>query len=106
MVSHAVLVGTAPPGPERAEIQQLWLERATKPINDLNDEEILFFEPKSESSRRAAKLSRDRIYARPDVVSKIPATQSEFPRSSGRPTSSGSTPSGCEVNSRRAVFRC
>ena len=78
MVSHAVLVGTAPPGPERAEIQQIWLERATKPINDLNDEEILFFEPKSESSRRAAKLSRDRIYARPDVVSKIPATQSEF----------------------------
>jgi pimeloyl-ACP methyl ester carboxylesterase len=77
-VSHAVLVGTAPPGPGQAEIQKVWLERALKPINDLGDEEILFFEPRSESSRRAAKLSRDRIYARPDVVSKIPATESEF----------------------------
>jgi pimeloyl-ACP methyl ester carboxylesterase len=77
-ISHAVLVGTAPPGPERAEIQQVWLERALKPINDLDDEEILFFEPKSESSRRAAKMSRDRIYARPDVVSKIPSKPSEF----------------------------
>ena len=77
-VSHAVLVGTAPPGPGQAEIQKLWLERALKPINDLGDEEILFFEPRSESSRRAAKLSRDRIYARPSVVSKIPATQPEL----------------------------
>jgi hypothetical protein len=61
VISHAVLVGTAPPGPERAAIQQVWLERALKPINDLDDEEILFFEPKSESSRRAARMSRDRI---------------------------------------------
>ena len=58
----------------------MWLERALKPINDLGDEEILFFEPKSEASRRAAKLSRERIYARPNVVSKIPATESEFQR--------------------------
>jgi pimeloyl-ACP methyl ester carboxylesterase len=58
----------------------VWLERALKPINDLGDEEILFFEPTSESSRRAAKLSRERIYARPDVVSKIPSTESEFQR--------------------------
>jgi pimeloyl-ACP methyl ester carboxylesterase len=79
-VSHAVLVGTAPPGPGQAEIQKVWLERALKPINDLGDEEILFFEPTSESSRRAAKLSRERIYARPDVVSKIPSTESEFQR--------------------------
>ena len=79
-VSHAVLVGTAPPGPGQAEIQKVWLERALKPINDLGDEEILFFEPTSESSRRAAKLSRERIYARPDVVSKIPSTEPEFQR--------------------------
>ena len=78
MVSHAVLVGTAPPGPGQAEIQQVWLERALKPVNDLDDEVILFFEPKSEASRRAAKMSRQRIYARPDVVSKIPARQEEF----------------------------
>lgn len=79
-VSHAVLVGTAPPGPGQAEIQKVWLERALKPINDLSDEEILFFEPKSESSRRAARLSRERIYSRPDVVSKIPSTEPEFQR--------------------------
>jgi pimeloyl-ACP methyl ester carboxylesterase len=78
IVSHAVLVGTAPPGPGQAAIQQVWLERALKPVNDLDDEVILFFEPKSESSRRAAKLSHDRIYARPDVVSKIPSKQEEF----------------------------
>ena len=79
-VSHAVLVGTAPPGPGQPEIQKVWLERALKPINDLGDEEILFFEPQSESSRRAARFSRDRIYARPDVVAKIPSTGPEFQR--------------------------
>ena len=77
-VTHAILVGTAPPGPGQAEIQQTWLTRALKPVNDLDDEEILFFEPKSESSRRAAKSSHDRIYARPDVTKRIPATESEF----------------------------
>ena len=39
---------------------------------------MLFFEPASEASRRAAALSHDRIYARPDMMSKIPATQAEF----------------------------
>jgi pimeloyl-ACP methyl ester carboxylesterase len=77
-VSHAVLVGTAPPGPGQAEIQQDWLTRALKPVNDLADEEVLFFEPNSDSSRRAAKASHDRIYTRPDVAARIPATQSEF----------------------------
>jgi pimeloyl-ACP methyl ester carboxylesterase len=77
-ISHAVLAGTAPPGPGQPAIQQVWLERALKPVNDLDDEVILFFEPRSEASRRAARLSRQRIYARPDVVSKIPAQQEEF----------------------------
>jgi pimeloyl-ACP methyl ester carboxylesterase len=77
-VSHAVLVGTAPPGPGQAAIQQVWLERALKPVNDLADEEILFFEPKSEASKRAARSSRDRIYARPDVALRIPAKEHEF----------------------------
>jgi pimeloyl-ACP methyl ester carboxylesterase len=77
-VSHAILVGTAPPGPGQAEIRPVWLTRALKPINDLADEEILFFEPRSESSRRAAKSSHDRIYARPDVASRIPSKESEF----------------------------
>jgi len=77
-VSHAVLVGTTPPGPGQAEIQKVWLERALKPVNDLDDEIVLFFEPASEASGRAAARSHERIYARPDVVSKIPARQEEF----------------------------
>ena len=77
-VTHAILVGTNPPGPGQLPIQQVFIERAIKPVNDLADEEILFFEPKSVFSRAAAKASRERIYARPDVVSKIPDTMEEF----------------------------
>jgi pimeloyl-ACP methyl ester carboxylesterase len=77
-VSHAILLGTAPPGPGQPNIQTVWMERALKPVNDLDDEVILFFEPKSAASREAAKASRDRIYARPGVVDKIPSTQEEF----------------------------
>jgi pimeloyl-ACP methyl ester carboxylesterase len=72
------LIGTGPPGPGQAAIRPLWLERALAPVNDLDDEEILFFEPRSESSRSAAKASHDRIYARPGVTEKVPATQPEF----------------------------
>jgi pimeloyl-ACP methyl ester carboxylesterase len=71
-VTHAVLVGTAPPGPGQAAIQPEWLNRALKPLNDLDDEEVLFFEPASEASRAAAKASHERIYARPDVAARIP----------------------------------
>ena len=78
MVSHAVLIGTAPPGPGQAQIQPEWLNRALKPVNDLADEEILFFEPASEASRAAARESHDRIYARPSVASKIPSDLALF----------------------------
>lgn len=73
-VTHAILVGTNPPGPGQLPIQDVFIERALKPVNDLADEEVLFFDPSSDFSRRMAKQSRDRIYARPDVVSKIPHT--------------------------------
>jgi hypothetical protein len=47
-----------------------WLERAVKAINDLGDEEVLFFELKSASSRKAAMSSRARIYrSRDELVS-------------------------------------
>lgn len=77
-VTHAILVGTSPPGEGLAEIQEVWRERALRPVNDLADEEILFFEPASAASRAAARSSRARIYARPDVVARIPATMAEF----------------------------
>jgi pimeloyl-ACP methyl ester carboxylesterase len=77
-VSHAVLVATAPPGPGQAAVRPEWLERALKPVNDLADEEILFFEPRSEASREAARASHARIYARPGVAERIPG-EAAFP---------------------------
>ena len=56
----------------------MFIERALKPVNDLADDEVLFFEPKSAFSRAAAKASHERIYARPGVTAKIPATMEEF----------------------------
>jgi pimeloyl-ACP methyl ester carboxylesterase len=72
--TSAVLIGTAPPGKGAVRIQQAFLDRAFKPVNDLDDEIVLFFEPDSAFSRSAAKASRDRIYARPGVVERIPST--------------------------------
>jgi len=63
-VSHAVLIGTGPPGPVAHPVEQLFYDTALKPVNDLADETILFFEPISESSRKAARQSHDRIAAR------------------------------------------
>lgn len=77
-VAHAILVGTTPPGSGQAPVQHAWLARAIKAVNDLEDEEALFFEPRSDSSRRAARSSHDRIYARSGVVGRIPATEAAF----------------------------
>ena len=64
LVSQAVLLATSPPGDKQHAPERIFFERALKPINDLADEEVLFFEPKAEASRRAAKLSHERIAAR------------------------------------------
>jgi pimeloyl-ACP methyl ester carboxylesterase len=72
--THAVLIGTAPPGKGGVPIQPAFLDRAFRPVNDLDDEIVLFFEPDSNISREAAKASRDRIYARPGVTEQIPST--------------------------------
>ncbi len=78
--THAVLIGTAPPGPGGVPIQQAFLDRAFKPINDFDDEVVLFFEPKSAVSRAAAKASNERIYARTGVTEKIPSTPEQIKR--------------------------
>jgi len=77
-VTHAVLVGTNPPGRNEIPIQPLFIERAFRPVNDLADEEILFFEPKSEMSRKAAAASRTRIHARPGVTERIPSERNRI----------------------------
>jgi len=76
--THAVLIGTAPPGKGRVPIQQAFLDRALKPVNDFDDEVVLFFEPNSAVSRSAARASHERIYARPGVTEKIPSKREEI----------------------------
>lgn len=76
--THAVLIGTAPPGKGNVPIQPAFIDRAFRPINDLDDEFVLFFEPRSTSSRAAAKASRDRIYSRPGVAERIPSKREEI----------------------------
>lgn len=74
-LTHAILIGTNPPGPPVHDLSPAFIERAFKPVNDLADEEVLFFEPASEASRAAAKASRERIRARPGVDERIPSTE-------------------------------
>lgn len=77
-VTHAILVGTNPPGRNAIPLQPEFLERAFKPVNDLADEEVLFFEPASAASRGHAQASRGRIHARPGVDARIPSTPESF----------------------------
>ena len=64
LVSHTVLIGTAPPGTPEKGGERLFMETAMHPNNGLDDQIILFFEPTSERSRDAAKHSLDRIESR------------------------------------------
>jgi pimeloyl-ACP methyl ester carboxylesterase len=64
LISHAVLLGVAPPGPNVKGAEQLFHDTALKPENDFEDEVVLFFEPASPASREAAKRSHDRLALR------------------------------------------
>lgn len=77
-VTHAILIGTNPPGQNDIPLQKVFLDRAFKPVNDLADEEVLFFEPASEASRAQAKASHERIHARSGVTDRIPSTPEAF----------------------------
>ncbi|MFD1604039.1 alpha/beta fold hydrolase [Flavobacterium artemisiae] len=77
LVTHTILLGTGPIGKRAVPLEQSFLDHALKPINDFEDEVILFFEPESEESRKAAKASHERIAKRIDV-SKIPSTMEVF----------------------------
>lgn len=79
-LTHAVIVGANPPGKNDIPVRQAFLDRALKPVNDLADEEVLFFVPGSSRSMAAARASHDRIHARAGVTDKIPATMPEFMR--------------------------
>lgn len=77
LVTQTVLLGTGPPGERVVPLEQAFLDSALKPINDFEDEIVLFFEPTSEESKKQAKASHDRIAKRIDV-SKIPSTMDVF----------------------------
>ncbi len=62
--SHAILIGTTPPGPQPHGPEPLFFQTALKFENTLEDEYILFFEPASPASRAAGKASHERIAAR------------------------------------------
>lgn len=76
-VAKAVLIGTNPPGINEVPFDKTFFERALKPVNDLEDETVAFFEPTSEKSKAAAKTSFDRIALKLDR-SKIPSTPEKF----------------------------
>lgn len=78
-VLNTVLIGTNPPGENAIPMEQVFFDHALKPINDLEDEYYLFFEPASEKSRQAAQESHDRIGQRL-VRSLIPSTMEVFQR--------------------------
>lgn len=77
-LGHAVLIGTTPPGPIVKPAEQLFYDTAGKPVNDFEDEVILFFEPRSAASREAARRSAERISARTEGRS--PPVPVEFAR--------------------------
>ncbi|RYG89248.1 MAG: alpha/beta hydrolase [Alphaproteobacteria bacterium] len=79
-LTHAVIMGANPPGKNDIPIQQAFLDRALKPVNDLPDEEVLFFIPDSPRSVAAARASHERIYARSGLADRIPSTMPEFMR--------------------------
>lgn len=63
-VSHAVLLGTTPPGPNVKPAEQLFYDTAVIPQYSFDNEVTLFFEPRSAASRAAARRSVDRIAQR------------------------------------------
>jgi pimeloyl-ACP methyl ester carboxylesterase len=64
MMSHAILIGTGPPGKDTGVPEKEFWDRALQPVNDLDDGYVLFFEPKSETSKKAGLLSFGRIAKR------------------------------------------
>jgi pimeloyl-ACP methyl ester carboxylesterase len=79
LVSHTILMGTVPLGNNAYPAEPLFFETALKPVNDLADEAILFFEPQSEASRHAAKRSHDGIAERTEGLD-IPLPQPLYER--------------------------
>ncbi|BAV09507.1 Pimeloyl-ACP methyl ester carboxylesterase [Filimonas lacunae] len=70
-IIKAVLIGTNPVGQNEIPLDTTFLEYAFKPVNTLEDEYVLFFEPAQGKSLAAANASHERIAQRL-VRGKIP----------------------------------
>lgn len=64
LITHAVLIGAVPPGPNVKGAEQIFNDTARKEENNLEDELVLFFEPASPSSRAAGARSHERLAQR------------------------------------------
>jgi pimeloyl-ACP methyl ester carboxylesterase len=63
-ITQLILLGSGPIGKNRFQPEKIFFERALKPVNDFDDEVVLFFEPKYADSREAAKLYHARVKER------------------------------------------
>lgn len=63
-ISHTILIGTSPAGKNNHLPEPIFMETSSHIINDYEDHVILFFEPSSANSRKAATASLDRIAQR------------------------------------------
>ena len=63
-IDHLILIGANPPGKNGTPVEKAFLDAAFKPVNDLKDEEVLFFEPTIPASVLAAAASHKRIAQR------------------------------------------
>jgi pimeloyl-ACP methyl ester carboxylesterase len=63
-VTQVILLGTTPPGNTEYGPEPAFSAYALRPCNSLDDETMLFFEPMSAESRKAAKASRLRMALR------------------------------------------
>ena len=66
-VSHVLAIATMPPGLMVKPPEPIFMETAMKLSYSAEDEYILFYEPKSELSRKAADASMARIASRSEV---------------------------------------
>lgn len=62
--SHVIAIATLPPGPPELPSEPIFFDTALKPVNSLEDEFILFFEPQSATSRAAGIATHERIASR------------------------------------------
>jgi len=65
-INQLILLGTKPAGEVQHPLEQIFIDTAYKPDYTVEDETILFFDPSSEISRKAAVDSHNRIAQRVD----------------------------------------